>query len=61
MIWKNFYKRIVFLLLSKAEIHAQTLKNTQIVLKSFIKTLVLSILPSFLYRDNNKPISQVHC
>ena len=35
-IWKNFYKRIVFLLLLKTKVHAQTLKNTQIVMKSFI-------------------------
>ena len=51
----------MFLLLLKTKVHAQTLKNTQIAMKSFILTTLLSILPSFMYHNSNKPISQVNC
>ena len=64
-IWKSFYKRktncTVFLLVSKAKVHAKTLKSTQAVIKIFIKNKRCSVVyfTNFLYRDNNKPISQV--
>ena len=63
-IWKSFYKRktnfIVFLLVSKAKVHAKTLKSTQAVIKIFIKNKCSVVyFTNFLYRDNNKPISQV--
>ena len=60
-ISKNFYKRVVFLLLLKTKVHANLKKYIDRHEVLFKTTTVLSILPSFLYQYSNKPISQVNC